>query len=93
MEPREIAHPWPALGSPEDAEATHRWARACLEDWEREREHYRAALRCIERRAQDMIALAPGEYEEAGEILDLADRGLSYTYSDSRKDTECSSDS
>lgn len=29
--------PWPELHSPEDADATHRWARACLELWEQER--------------------------------------------------------
>jgi hypothetical protein len=28
---------WPTLNSPEDADATHRWARACLEMWEAER--------------------------------------------------------
>ena len=28
---------WPKLGSVEDANATHRWARECLEMWERER--------------------------------------------------------
>lgn len=28
---------WPKLNSPEDADATHRWARACLEMWETER--------------------------------------------------------
>jgi hypothetical protein len=29
---------WPKLHSPEDADATHRWARECLEMWEAERE-------------------------------------------------------
>jgi len=28
---------WPVLRSPEDADTTHRWARACLEMWEQER--------------------------------------------------------
>lgn len=42
---------WPKLNSPEDADATHHWARACLEMWETERaellddrDHYRKAL-------------------------------------------------
>ena len=33
---------WPKLGSPEDADATHRWARKCVEMWERERVDLRA---------------------------------------------------
>lgn len=44
---------WPELNSPEDADATHRWARACLEMWEAERKQLRtglgAALAALER--------------------------------------------
>jgi hypothetical protein len=35
---------WPVLQSPEDADATHRWARECLAMWEAERERLRSAV-------------------------------------------------
>lgn len=62
---------WPKLGSPEDANATHRWARECLEMWEAERKVYRLALLRIrdelEYRGDDALAAI------ANEALGVAD--------------------
>jgi hypothetical protein len=52
---------WPVLGSPEDADATFRWARECLEMWETERARYREALEGIEEVASGSTTVDPLE--------------------------------
>jgi len=55
---------WPKLHSPEDADATHRWARACLEMWEAERADLKAEVErlrdALERIAAQPAAMRPG---------------------------------
>jgi hypothetical protein len=46
---------WPKLNSPEDADATHRWARECLEMWEVERAGLIAENERLQRRLQAYI--------------------------------------
>lgn len=57
---------WPTLHSPEDADATHRWARECLEMWETERAEL-IAERDRLRRFVEWVAghqLVPGFYAD-----------------------------
>lgn len=47
---------WPTLNSPEDADATHRWARTCLEMWEAERAELLAEVERLRAERVELVA-------------------------------------